>query len=97
MTLNTYAEDPPVGRRDPQVAEPKMSTKANRVHITLPETLNSKIEEIREQTDAASVAEVFRNAVIVYAKLLKEHKAGNEIAILPGNGGHPKVLQIFMD
>jgi hypothetical protein len=57
-----------------------------RVQLELPETSMSRLRSLRDRTDAASYAEVLKNALRLYEALIKEAEEGNELVIRRKNG-----------
>ena len=52
-----------------------------RIHISLPGTLAARLQQIQRDTHASTLTEVFKDALMVYAALLEEHKKGNGVFI----------------
>lgn len=57
-----------------------------RVQLELPETSMSRLRVLRDKTEAASYAEVLKNALRLYEALVKEAEEGNELVIRRKNG-----------
>lgn len=67
----------------------------SRVHITLPEELSDRLAEIQKDTFASSVTEVIKNALLVYAGLLEDHKSGKKFYTIDKNNDKES-LRIFL-
>jgi Arc/MetJ-type ribon-helix-helix transcriptional regulator len=59
-----------------------------RVQLELPETSMNRLRALRDRTEAASYAEVLKNALRLYEALVKEAEEGNELVIRRKNGEH---------
>jgi Arc/MetJ-type ribon-helix-helix transcriptional regulator len=57
-----------------------------RVQLELPETSMNRLRELRDKTEAASYAEVLKNALRLYEALVKEAEEGNDLVIRRKNG-----------
>ena len=57
-----------------------------RVQLELPETSMNRLRALRDKTEAASYAEVLKNALRLYEALVKEAEEGNELVIRRKNG-----------
>jgi hypothetical protein len=57
-----------------------------RVQLELPETSMNRLRALRDRTEAASYAEVLKNALRLYEALVKEAEEGNELVIRRKNG-----------
>jgi hypothetical protein len=57
-----------------------------RVQLELPETSMNRLRALRDKTEAASYAEVLKNALRLYEALVKEAEEGNELMIRRKNG-----------
>jgi Arc/MetJ-type ribon-helix-helix transcriptional regulator len=57
-----------------------------RVQLEMPPQAMERLQRLKEKTEAASYAEVIRNAVRVFEALLQEHEAGAEFALKRANG-----------
>jgi hypothetical protein len=75
---------------------PSSGQPANRLHVTFPASLNGRLAELQEGTHAASLTEVFRNALIVYAALWEAHKEGKEIVLRSKEDNRESLLTIFL-
>ena len=57
-----------------------------RVQLELPPQAMERLQRLREKTEAASYAEVIRNALRVFEALVDEHTAGAEFSLKRPNG-----------
>jgi len=57
-----------------------------RVQLELPPQAMERLQRLREKTEAASYAEVIRNAIRVFEALVDEHSAGAELSLKRPNG-----------
>lgn len=64
-----------------------------RVQMDMPAKSFERLERLRDVTEAASYAEVMRNALRLYEAMISEVEAGNEILIKRGSVTSP--LTIF--
>jgi Arc/MetJ-type ribon-helix-helix transcriptional regulator len=60
--------------------------KLTRVQFDLPENSFLRLQELRETTEAASYAEVVKNALRLYEALIKEAAAGNTFQVRDESG-----------
>lgn len=67
-----------------------------RLHVTVPEGLQRKIDELAEASHATSTAEVFRNALTAYAALLDAHTQGRQVIIQNPDGTDRERLRLFL-
>jgi hypothetical protein len=68
----------------------------SRLHVTLPDSLQTRLGEIASAAHATSTAEVFRNALTVYAALLDAHQAGKHVLIQNPDGTDRERLRLFI-
>jgi len=73
----------------------KKSANANRVHVSYPETIKDRLEEIRTETDKTSLSEVFRTALLFYTLAYEEHKKGSDF-LIRNKDGEVERLRMFM-
>lgn len=59
---------------------------ANRIHVSYPDSMKERLEEIKIETDKGSLSEVFRNALMFYALAFEEHKKGSDFLIRDKDG-----------
>jgi hypothetical protein len=57
-----------------------------RVQLELPATSMARLRALREKTEAASYAEVLKNALRLYEALIKEAEQGNDLIIRRKDG-----------
>jgi arginine decarboxylase-like protein len=57
-----------------------------RVQLEMPPQAMERLQRLKEKTEAASYAEVIRNAVRVFEALITEHEAGAEFFLKRANG-----------
>lgn len=62
-------------------------SETKRVQMDLPEKALDRLRDLRAETDAASYAEVVKNALRLYEALIKEVKAGNKFLVTTPDGG----------
>ena len=66
-----------------------------RVQLELPPQAMERLQRLKEKTEAASYAEVIRNALRLLEALIDEHDKGSEFA-LKRPGGETVAYKIFM-
>lgn len=64
--------------------EPVRAT--TRVQLELPPQAMERLQRLKEQTEAASYAEVIRNALRLFEALVDEHAKGAEFSLKRANG-----------
>ena len=57
-----------------------------RVQLELPPQAMERLQKLKEKTEAASYAEVIRNALRIFEALVQEHDAGAEFQLKRPNG-----------
>lgn len=57
-----------------------------RVQLELPPPAMERLQRLKERTEAASYAEVIRNALRLYEALVAEHEKGSEFALKQADG-----------
>ena len=57
-----------------------------RVQLEMPPQAMERLQRLKEKTEAASYAEVIRNALRVFEALLQEHEAGAEFTLKRPSG-----------
>lgn len=57
-----------------------------RVQLDMPEKAMLRLQEIKAKTEAASYAEVIKNALRLYHLLLSENEVGNKVVVQTRNG-----------
>ncbi len=63
-----------------------------RIQLDLTDTMRDLIDELVEETGAATRAEILRRAVSIYAMLLEETKGGRRLQIVGKKGPPERVL-----
>lgn len=72
------------------------SPETSRIHISIPDELAERLVEIQKLSYAGSLTEVIKNALIVYANLLEEHKEKNEFYVKDNKTGILKQYILFL-
>jgi hypothetical protein len=72
-----------------------MAKETTRVQMELAETSLERLKTLKEKTEAASYAEVTKNAYRLYEKIINLTELGYTIC-LKDNKGNIKELEIFM-
>jgi hypothetical protein len=67
------------GRGRPKGTRPKKKEAGPRVHVSLPESLTTRLLEIQRYTHANTVTEVLKAALTLYAAAVEEHKNGGNL------------------
>jgi hypothetical protein len=57
-----------------------------RVQLEMPPQAMERLQRLKEKTEAASYAEVIRNALRVFEALVQEHEAGAEFSLKRSTG-----------
>ncbi|MCU1386449.1 MAG: hypothetical protein JWL71_5146 [Acidobacteria bacterium] len=57
-----------------------------RVQLEMPPQAMERLQKLKERTEAASYAEVIRNALRLFEALVEEHEKGSEFALRGPNG-----------
>jgi hypothetical protein len=57
-----------------------------RVQLEMPPQAMERLQRLKERTEAASYAEVIRNALRLFEALVDEHEKGSEFALKRTNG-----------
>lgn len=65
-----------------------------RVQFDLPEKSMARLQELKSKTEAASYAEVVKNALRLYEALIQETQAGNKFLVCD-SAGSTKEYVIF--
>ena len=58
----------------------------------MPQTARDRLEQLREDTEAETLAEVIRNALSLYDTILKETRSGNQLMIQEPDGSLARVI-----
>ena len=69
-----------------QASAGKRSARTARLQIVLPQPSFDRLEAIKEETEAASYAEVIRRALRLYEGLLAETREGGKLVVLRDDG-----------
>jgi hypothetical protein len=72
-----------------------MTKTTTRVQLELPKSSFERLKQLQERTEAASYAEVIRNALRLYEALVKEADAGNDIVVRQSDGSEVVYKAIF--
>jgi hypothetical protein len=57
-----------------------------RVQLEMPPQAMARLQKMKDRTEAASYAEVIRNALRLYEALVDEHEKGSEFSLKRANG-----------
>ncbi len=57
-----------------------------RVQLEMPPQAMERLQRLKEKTEAASYAEVIRNALRVFEALVQEHEQGSEFSLKRASG-----------
>jgi hypothetical protein len=68
----------------PEAGSGERST--TRVQLEMPPQAMERLQRLKEKTEAASYAEVIRNALRVLEALVDEHEKGSEFSLKRANG-----------
>lgn len=77
------------------LAEPARAGGKTRVQFDLPARSMSLLTELKEKTDAASYAEVFKNALKLYDGLITEVERGGEFLVRDRDGNVSSFRMFF--
>jgi hypothetical protein len=66
-----------------------------RVQLELPESSFVRLKELQRKTEAATYAEVIRNALRLYEALVNESEKGNFVSVKQVDGGEVIYKAIF--
>lgn len=61
-------------------------TPVKRVQLDLPEKAMGRLQDLKEKTEAASYAEVIKNALRLYEAVIEETEAGNSFMVRDQSG-----------
>ena len=70
----------------PEDVEAPNERATTRVQLELPPQAMVRLQRLKERTEAASYAEVIRNALRVFEALVDEHEKGSDFLVKRGNG-----------
>ena len=57
-----------------------------RVHLEMPPQAMERLQKLKDRTEAASYAEVIRNALRLFEALVEEHAKGSEFSLKRADG-----------
>ncbi len=69
-----------------QAATESPGRTTTRVQLEMPPQAMERLQKLKEKTEAASYAEVIRNALRVFEALLDEHEKGAEFSLTRADG-----------
>jgi len=72
-----------------------MTKKTTRVQLELPDKAFERLQNLRDKTEAASYAEVMKNALRLYEALIQEAEAGNTVCVKSADGAETAYKVIF--
>ncbi len=75
---------------------PKSAEAGIRFHISMPESLTHRLEEIQRDTHASSLAEVVKAALQLYVAAVEEHKNGGHVYFKRKDEGVERQLALFI-
>lgn len=83
--------------RDPEETAPagEGERTTTRVQLEMPPQAMDRLQRLKDKTEAASYAEVIRNALRVFEALVQEHETGAEFQ-LKRPGGETVAYKIFV-
>jgi hypothetical protein len=79
-------------RRGP--GRPKSPIPEARLHVSMPQSLKDRLEDIQRYTHASSAAEVVKNALVLYAAAVDVHKKGGSLLFKDEKGERELTLFI---
>jgi hypothetical protein len=83
-------------RRRPHGEEPEAGERGTtRVQLEMPPQAMDRLQKLKDRSEAASYAEVIRNALRLYEALVEEHEKGSELS-LKRAGGETVQYKIFV-
>lgn len=74
---------------------PKLDSSTVRLNLLLPEAMYDRIEQLQHETDAASIAELIRRAITVYASLHEAHRDDMEVIVRSRDGSSEHQIILF--
>lgn len=96
MTDAMTKERPKAENSKPRKAAPMTEKPGmNRIHISYPNSMKKRLEEIKAENDKGSVSEVIREAIKFYILAYEEHKKGSDFLIRLENGEKER-LRMFV-
>ncbi len=75
---------------------PKAQDEGKRTHISVPESMAARMEDIRKQTHASTLTEVVKNALAFYSAVVAEHQAGGQVYFKRTLDGTERQLALFI-
>jgi hypothetical protein len=82
-------------RRSEFAGESENGRTTTRVQLEMPPQAMERLQRLKDRTEAASYAEVIRNALRLFEALVEEHEKGAEFA-LKRPGGEMLAYKIFV-
>ena len=83
-------------RRRPHDAESDTGERTTtRVQLEMPPQAMERLQKLKDRSEAASYAEVIRNALRLYEALVEEHEKGAEFSLTRA-GGETVAYKIFV-
>jgi hypothetical protein len=79
------------GRGRPKRVEP-----GSRLHISVPQSLVTRVIEMRQQTHAGSISEVVKRALALYAAAVAEHRNGGRLYFKREGEAAERELALFV-
>jgi hypothetical protein len=71
----------------PETGEGESGERATtRVQLEMPPQAMARLQKLKDRSEAASYAEVIRNALRLYEALVDEHEKGSEFSLKRANG-----------
>lgn len=71
-----------------------MNKQTRRVQLELPNKSMQRLEKLKDQTEAASYAEVIRNAVMAYSWLIERYENDEKI-LIKDSSGNTREVELF--
>jgi predicted AAA+ superfamily ATPase len=68
----------------------------SRLHLYMPDSLVKRLQEIQRDTHAASLTEVVKSALQLYAAAVEEHKNGGHVYLKRKDDGVERQLALFI-
>lgn len=84
------------GERSKLGRSKKKGAGVTRFHVSFPETLHKRLVEIQEETHAATMAEVLKDSLKIYAFMLDADKHGKEFIVRDKQTGKESVVPLFI-
>ena len=69
--------------------------KTTRVQFELPEVSMERLVRLKEKTESASYAEVFKNSLRLYEEIINQFDAGHEFIVRDKKTGRESVYVVF--